>query len=699
MATVAPAPALILQFLNNAGVPNVGGSILTQVGGVNYPTYQDAAGMTALPNPIPLNSRGEISNTSGVSSQLFLAQGVTYVFTLKDASGNTIWTANNVTAQGGQVGTLNDENGSDGTPGFKAGADFTAGTTQSLTLAGFYGSTANLWVAFDAGEQGANSFQLNGHTLTFGSYIGGTFTPAPIPVGTNAVFVKGGTTFSLGVPGAGTVTDATVAAGANINASKIGFLQSGAGAVNRTALSKMREQFSVTDFGAVGDGVTDNTAAINAALTAMGPGILVFPAGTFNTTGNHSVGAGQYVRGAGQLATSIALTAANDGFTLLTNDSGVSNLTMNGFTGATVGRLIAVTGQQGGPNVIENIQFATYNIGLQLFSTRTYVKNITAIGASNVNAQIISIIGGGDYFISTISSDNNPALEPAYGLLITACGGGWFEDMDLIHCTNGVAITPVGAGIVENLFFSRIAADTCSNNCWTVTTAGTAVIYGCTFDSCWGASAVNYGFFATGSGGVIDGLHFTNWRGLNNGLDGLIFQQNVTNVSMAGGMVSGNSQTSSGTSAGIHVGANVNGVSIAGMRVGPAQVFPDSQANQIQVDAGSGSNINISACDLHTPGHVPIVFNATGTNNSVSNCGGAQTKGFVSATTNGAGQLSITHQLGGIPKEVFITASNSGAVLAIQPTSFTSTTFLVTAWVGGTLAPNTAIQFSWEANF
>jgi hypothetical protein len=90
MATVGIAPTPILQFFNNAGQPNVGGSVLTQVGGVNYATYQDAAGTIPLPNPIPLNSRGEISNSSGQSCQLFLVAGVTYVFTQYDPLGNQI---------------------------------------------------------------------------------------------------------------------------------------------------------------------------------------------------------------------------------------------------------------------------------------------------------------------------------------------------------------------------------------------------------------------------------------------------------------------------------------------------------------------------------------------------------------------------------------------------------------------------------
>ena len=43
MATVSITPAPILQFFNNLGQPNAGGSVLTQVGGINTITYKDAA--------------------------------------------------------------------------------------------------------------------------------------------------------------------------------------------------------------------------------------------------------------------------------------------------------------------------------------------------------------------------------------------------------------------------------------------------------------------------------------------------------------------------------------------------------------------------------------------------------------------------------------------------------------------------------
>jgi parallel beta-helix repeat protein len=65
--------------------------------------------------------------------------------------------------------------------------------------------------------------------------------------------------------------------------SKVGFLQSGTGATNRTVQSKLRETVSVKDFGAVGDGVTDDTAAIQAAIDS-GVKQIHIPAGAYKIT-------------------------------------------------------------------------------------------------------------------------------------------------------------------------------------------------------------------------------------------------------------------------------------------------------------------------------------------------------------------------------------------------------------------------------
>jgi len=69
-----------------------------------------------------------------------------------------------------------------------------------------------------------------------------------------------------------------------------GFIQAGTGAVQRTVESKLQDVVSVKDFGAVGDGTTDDTSAIQAAIDAVAGiaefqrPVLLFPSGNYLIT-------------------------------------------------------------------------------------------------------------------------------------------------------------------------------------------------------------------------------------------------------------------------------------------------------------------------------------------------------------------------------------------------------------------------------
>jgi hypothetical protein len=140
---------------------------------------------------------------------------------------------------------------------FAAGAGFTPGTTRSITLANQYLSTSNIEVFFDAAFQGPDQYTLVGNTLAFIS---------PIPVGVQSVYVRGGATRVIGAPSDGTVTDVKVASGSKL-------------------YNRITDLIDVRDYGAIGNGIADDTAAIQAAVNAVmslpGGGRLYAPAGTY----------------------------------------------------------------------------------------------------------------------------------------------------------------------------------------------------------------------------------------------------------------------------------------------------------------------------------------------------------------------------------------------------------------------------------
>ena len=105
---------------------------------------------------------------------------------------------------------------------------------------------------------------------------------------------------------------------------QVTFLASGAGASQRTVLDKLRDVVSVKDFGAVGDGVADDTAAIQAALDAGQNKAVFVPPGTYLCT-MLRIRTGTTLFGAGTSATTIKAKS-----TLPTNNPLLMNTVISG---------------------------------------------------------------------------------------------------------------------------------------------------------------------------------------------------------------------------------------------------------------------------------------------------------------------------------------------------------------------------------
>jgi hypothetical protein len=119
-----------------------------------------------------------------------------------------------------------------------------------------------------------------------------------------------------------------------------GFIQAGTGAVQRTVESKLQDVVSVKDFGAVGDGVADDTAAIQAAITAAynsggERGVVFLPKGTYRVTGTLDlIGTGVSITGEGAFRGSVLYADFTGGACLRVKGrySRIENLIIDGNT-------------------------------------------------------------------------------------------------------------------------------------------------------------------------------------------------------------------------------------------------------------------------------------------------------------------------------------------------------------------------------
>jgi len=123
-------------------------------------------------------------------------------------------------------------------------------------------------------------------------------------VGADAISADDGSSGSIFTTIQGFINKILSSAGSSI----VGFLQAGTGATTRTVQDKARDWISVRDFGATGDGTTNENSAFNAAAAAAD--FLYVPAGTYLVTSQVTSSATWFI-GAGASITGHATVGAN----------------------------------------------------------------------------------------------------------------------------------------------------------------------------------------------------------------------------------------------------------------------------------------------------------------------------------------------------------------------------------------------------
>lgn len=278
---LSPVGGVAAQFFTNTGAVLTGGKIYTYAAGTTTPqsTYTSGAGNVAWTNPIVLDAAGRVPS----SGEIWLTDGSQYKFVLKDSNDVLIATYDNIT--GINSNFVN----------FVAEQEIqtaTAGQTVfTLTTTEYQPGTNTLSVFVDGVNQYGPGAQY--------AYIETSSTVV--------TFVSG-----LHVGASVKFTTTQTLSGGAINASQVTYNPAGTGAVATNVQAKLRQYVSVKDFGAVGDGVTDDTAEIQAALNT---GFNVFfPPGSYLMSNVNVTTLGQILYGAGMANTNIYMITGSTGF-------------------------------------------------------------------------------------------------------------------------------------------------------------------------------------------------------------------------------------------------------------------------------------------------------------------------------------------------------------------------------------------------
>lgn len=376
--------------------------------------------------------------------------------------------------------------------------------------------------------------------------------------------------------------------------------------------------FNVRDYGAKGDGSTDDTTAIAAAITAASAagGIVYLPASTYIVSSTLTVAANCILKGDGPGGTTIKTSSATADILLLNGTtSGVCDLHLASTPTRTAGAGVNI-----GPSayyyyvdgVLMDGMFDGIHIGNgTLIPNTIWITNTTI--HNSVHASIY-LQSGQNIYATNVVIWHDTAASTTTGFLWTAQNSVYMTQVTVFQAGQGFVIQPVGANTVGYGWFANCSADTCATRGWLLDASNnaSAIVQEIGLYNCWGStSGTNDGFLAQAGVGTVRNIFLDGFQSYSNGTNGIAFFAGCTQFDVHGCRVGGNSRVVNNTNSGIYVAGGCTHFSLTSNRSGFVAGFAATQNAGILLDTGASTNFIVAMNDATGNVTSNIVDNST----------------------------------------------------------------------------------------
>lgn len=468
---------------------------------------------------------------------------------------------------------------------------------------------------------------------------------------------------------------------------------------------------NVKDYGAIGNGSVDDTAAIQTTIAAasVSGGIVFFPPGTYKITSGLTITtSGVSLVGAGAGASIIQTPSGKEGVAMLIIGDGVntcadvriSDLQFLGVTQKTANAAIKL--QKCFRTHLERLRMQNQYRGIHVYnSTGTWISSTDLRDSSENGIVYESTLGNGfDCYLTNVLADNPVVSNNGSGILWLGGENFVIHNCDFEHYVTGFNAAPPTGQQCRFGFFSAAEFDTCSDNGIKITNQSGGDVVGLTFTTCWSGTATNYGVLVDGGGsGVLQGVRFVGHKSLHNGLAGFRLAAGL-DIVLSNCDIVGNSQTSANSRSGIEIasGMTSGSFSIIGCRSSNGWQQGNTQSNGINFDSGTYTSGQIVDCDLRNNTNNALALNgATGTLH-IANNQGHNPVGHITSPSMPSSTVAYTNTTG---YDCMVTITG-GTVTVIAvggtATGLTSGTFRVPANQSITLTYSSTPTWTWFAD-